>query len=127
MNYTNIVLVEDEPAIRRMLTMMMTRSGYEVDAFGAAEPAYEHIENNLQDFILITDQELPRMYGSQLAEKVKTLNESTPIIIMTGYIDPSLEIEADVILEKPIARIETLISALTAAADHAEKRMQPSP
>jgi len=110
-----IILVEDESAIRRMMTMMLKRSGFDVESFAAAEPAWEWIESSSMEFVLISDQELPRMYGLELARKVKEKDASIPVILMTGYADRDVEEHVDVILEKPIARVENLINAIAEA------------
>lgn len=110
-----IILVEDESAIRRMMTMMLKRSGFDVESFAAAEPAWEWIESSSMEFVLISDQELPRMYGLELARKVKEKDASIPVILMTGYADRDVEEHVDVILEKPIARVENLITAIAEA------------
>lgn len=81
-----ILLVEDEPAILRMTTMMLELLSYTV--LGASMPgeaihlAHEH---SGEIHLLMTDVVMPEMNGRDLARKLLTLYPNLKLLFMSGY------------------------------------------
>jgi DNA-binding NtrC family response regulator len=79
-----ILIVDDEPEIRRVLTEGLSQNGYSVHAADNAENALKLFER--QPFALvIADIRLPDKSGLHLLEWIKTKSGITPVIMMTGY------------------------------------------
>ncbi|MBU1379980.1 PAS domain S-box protein [Myxococcota bacterium] len=81
-----ILVVEDEPSILRMATVMLTKFGYRV--IGARSPleAISIVENNPGTIdLLITDVIMPGMNGREMAEKLLSKYPSMKRIFMSGY------------------------------------------
>jgi len=81
-----ILLVEDEPRILRMTTMMLERLGYTVlpartpgEAMGLAG------EHAAGIHLLMTDVVMPDMNGRVLAERLQVLNPDLKVLFMSGY------------------------------------------
>lgn len=80
----NILVVDDEPLIRKSLYEILRIEGYRAFMAGTAEEALEAIKNARMD-IIITDMMLPKMSGLVLLEKVKQDYPDTEVILATGY------------------------------------------
>jgi len=121
MSNLNILVVEDEEAIREMLVMVLEQAALNVVAVGSAEQAMESLADNMVDLILL-DWMLPGISGVELARRLK--NEpgykDLPIILLTARGEEEdkirgLEIGADDYVTKPfspkelIARIKAVM------------------
>ena len=81
-----ILLVEDEPAILRMTTMMLEREGYTVVAAGTPGEAIElaHI-HSAEIHLLMTDVVMPEMNGRDLASNILSHYPNLKRLFMSGY------------------------------------------
>ncbi|HMN23024.1 MAG: sigma-54-dependent Fis family transcriptional regulator [Ignavibacteriaceae bacterium] len=79
-----ILVVDDEEIIRDSLFYILEKEGYIVDKAENGKIAYEKIIANHFDLV-ITDIEMPIMKGTELLEKIKTLNYQTSVIMITAF------------------------------------------
>lgn len=79
-----ILVVDDEEIIRDSISYILDSEGYEVDKAENGKVAYEKIKEKHFDLV-ITDIEMPAMKGTELLEKIKTLDPQTAIIIITAF------------------------------------------
>ena len=83
-----LLVVDNEVAILRMMTHVLGGLGYSVKTLSSAVEALELLKSNIGDFdLLITDQIMPQMLGSELAKEVLADNPDFPIVISTGFSD----------------------------------------
>jgi len=78
-----ILYVDDEPQLRRLGELVLVRSGYDVQtaADGAAAwDALQHAHYNL----LITDHDMPRLTGLELAAQARLAGMRIPIVLASG-------------------------------------------
>jgi len=81
-----ILLVEDEPAILEMTTMMLKRQGYTVLAASTPGEAIRLAEVHSGEIsLLITDVVMPKMSGWDLAENLLTCYPKLKCLFMSGY------------------------------------------
>ncbi len=82
-----ILVVDDEPSLRILLTKALGRAGFVCKEMPDAEKAWEIIHDDDEpDFdLVISDISMPGMDGIELLKKVKEFNPSIDFIIMTGY------------------------------------------
>ncbi len=81
-----VLVVEDEPDVRRMAERILTKGGYSVigtDEGEAAVRICEHEEQRVD--LLLTDVIMPAMLGTELVEKVRALRPELPVLYMSGY------------------------------------------
>ena len=78
-----ILVVEDDAAIRRVNTEVLTYSGYHVDAAEDGVAAWETLQLNNYDLI-VTDNDMPRMTGIELIQKLQANGRALPVIMATG-------------------------------------------
>ena len=97
-----ILVVDDEPAIRRLNSDLLMEAGYEADAVADGVMAWDNLKRNHYD-LLITDNLMPKMSGVELLEKLHACHRSVPVIMATGTI-PAEEIKC-----QPWFRIATVL------------------
>uniref|UniRef100_A0A7C4MPG1 histidine kinase n=1 Tax=Desulfatirhabdium butyrativorans TaxID=340467 RepID=A0A7C4MPG1_9BACT len=84
--HETILLVEDEPAILRMATMMLGREGYTVLGAGTPGEAVRLATEHPGDIhLLITDVVMPEMNGRDLAKNILSLYPGLKCLFMSGY------------------------------------------
>lgn len=85
MSTNTILLVEDEPEIRDMLSFALKRAGYQVWESDTAEDALTRLDGTLPS-LLILDWMLPGMSGVDLARRLRRDEHTThlPIIMLTA-------------------------------------------
>ncbi|MCX5876290.1 MAG: PAS domain S-box protein [Deltaproteobacteria bacterium] len=81
-----ILMVDDEPAITEMFSQWLTRLGYTVTTSNNSIEALAMVRENPSGFdLIVTDQSMPFMPGSELAKEVLAIRPDLPIILCTGY------------------------------------------
>jgi CheY-like chemotaxis protein len=80
-----ILLVDDEPGILRAAERGIVSAGMRALTAGSASAALDMLDDFDDIAVLITDQTMPGMTGLTLAEHVRTLRPTLPIILSTGY------------------------------------------
>lgn len=104
-----ILLVDDENYIVEMIAVTLEIKGYKVLSTDKALDALELFKNNQDEIsLVISDQKMPRMLGTELAENILQIRNDIPIVIYTGFAD---EIDNNraahlnlYIIKKPIIR-----------------------
>nr|WP_296073334.1 ATP-binding protein [uncultured Actinoplanes sp.] len=79
-----VLLVEDEPALRRVITRILTNGGYHVVSAANGPEALELFDRHDVD-ILLTDVIMPEMSGTQLAHLLQSERPGLPVVYMSGY------------------------------------------
>ncbi|HWE49520.1 MAG TPA: sigma-54 dependent transcriptional regulator [Bryobacteraceae bacterium] len=77
-----VLIVEDEDKLRRILELQLLDSGFSVEKASTAEEALPLIDR--ADLIL-TDFKLPKMSGLELLQIIRRLHSQVPVVIMTAY------------------------------------------
>ncbi|OPZ58555.1 MAG: Wide host range VirA protein [Deltaproteobacteria bacterium ADurb.Bin510] len=82
----HILVVDDDQALLKMTSLILSKLNYRVTACGSAVEALAAFAAAPADFDLVfTDQIMPRMTGAQFAVKVMELRPEIPVIIATGF------------------------------------------
>ncbi len=122
MSALNILVVEDEDAIREMLVMVLEQASLNVIAVASAEEAQHSLADNARPDLVLLDWMLPGISGVELARRLKQddLYKDLPIILLTARGEEEdkvrgLEIGADDYMTKPfspkelVARIKAVL------------------
>ncbi|MCW5201159.1 response regulator, partial [Desulfobulbus sp. F4] len=81
-----ILFVDDEPSIVHISQEILTALGYTVTAETESLTALEEFKTAPNTFdLLITDQTMPGLTGSELAKEVLAIRPELPVILCTGY------------------------------------------
>jgi DNA-binding NtrC family response regulator len=82
---TTILVVDDEPEIRKLVSAMLTRSGYRVLTADTGENAVRLFRNNPGVDLLLTDVVAPGMSGPMIADEIAALRPEIKVVFMSGY------------------------------------------
>ena len=77
-----VLIVEDEDKLRRILELQLLDSGFEVQKAAKAEEALPLIDRS--DLIL-TDFKLPGMSGLEMLQLIRRQDTRVPVIVMTAF------------------------------------------
>lgn len=78
-----ILVVDDEPGIRQLLTDLLSAPGYEVVTAGNGHEAVERLQDSPFDAI-VTDLNMPGMDGIGLLRWMKQNGRKEKVVVMTG-------------------------------------------
>jgi len=107
MRKKRILVVDDEKSMGFLLTEELGPK-YDADSCLSGADALEKFSKEQPDLV-ITDFKMPGMNGSELTQKMKSINSKTPVIMLTGT-SPFPESQADETLAKPLSIEELLAS-----------------
>jgi CheY-like chemotaxis protein len=80
------LLVEDEPQVRAVAKGVLQHAGYRVLDAGDGPEACALCEREPGDIqLLLTDVEMPKMNGFELAQRIEHLRPGTRVLFMSGY------------------------------------------
>jgi CheY-like chemotaxis protein len=86
-----ILFVDDEPSLTNVGKLVLDRIGYLTDTCSDGRQALDLVRASPDAYALvITDQLMPVMTGTDLAQKLSAIRPNLPIIIATGCPDPLL-------------------------------------
>ena len=121
-----IVLIDDEPGVLKALTLLLQAMGCQVMAFAAPQEALTYLKAGIDADLILSDQRMPGMTGSELFSMLRASAVRTPFILMSGHADQSdmgqlLESPNTAFLSKPFtptslqAAINNVLSSNKAA------------
>lgn len=115
-----IVLVEDEPLVRRATSRVLRSGGYEVLAVADGEEALALCRASKDVSCVVTDLAMPRMDGETLARRLESLRPGLPLIMMSGNREPApdlLQRSLSRYLTKPVS-VQHLLDAVGEVTSH---------
>jgi two-component system chemotaxis sensor kinase CheA len=85
-----VLLVDDSPFFRNMLTPLLSVAGYEVTTLESPHAALKMCDQGLEFDIIISDIEMPDMDGFEFAEKVRDNSnwQATPMVALSSHATP---------------------------------------
>ena len=101
---TRILVVDDEPELRRLNTEILRHSGYHVDAAEDGAAAWSALQLNRYD-LLVTDNDMPKITGVELLKKVHATKMALPVIMATGTI-PEEEFERHPVIKPAVTLLK---------------------
>jgi len=114
----HILVVDDEPQIRKLIANILTRFGYTVATADDGGAGWQALGAHHFDLV-VTDNQMPNVTGIELLRKLRAAGRNLPVIMATGIIpkdelerEPSLKPAA--ILVKPFSKAELLRSVVDA-------------
>jgi two-component system KDP operon response regulator KdpE len=111
-----ILIVEDETPVRSLLKVMLTEEGFEVvEAKDGTVALHELWKRRGSVAMLVTDIDMGRMGGIELAQSVRAQYPELPILFVSGLPMPPEEVErivpGSVLVTKPFD-VATLVAAV---------------
>jgi signal transduction histidine kinase/ActR/RegA family two-component response regulator len=116
----SVLVVDDEPIARDVLTEYLTGDGHTVQTAVNGRDGIEKFKAG-QFAVVITDRAMPEVGGDQLAAMVKEASPATPVVLLTGFGDlmnaaGEKPDGVDLVVKKPI-RLGTLREVLVKMTD----------
>ena len=111
---SRILVIDDEAAIRDSLRMTLEYEGYEVVLAATGQEGLTLAEREAPDLVLL-DVKMPGMDGIEVLERLRAMNETLPVIVVSGHGTISTAVEATKkgafdFIEKPFASERVLVS-----------------
>jgi PAS domain S-box-containing protein len=104
-----ILLVEDEPSLRRVAQRILVDAGYKVIAAADGSEALAAAGDRLHEIdLLLSDVIMPQMSGPQLVEELCSARPNLPVLFMSGFAAPLLGVGGHVsedveLIDKPFS------------------------
>ena len=115
-----VLVVDDEPPIRKLLRMGLTAQGYQTLEAPNAKAALDLLGESPD--LIILDLGLPDAHGHDLLRMIRARNESVPIVVLSSRSDEAgkveaLDLGADDYVTKPFG-MDELLARMRAALRH---------
>lgn len=108
MNKNRILVVDDDPSLRRVVEVQLEQEGYAVSAAGSAVEALSALQVHSYDLV-IADLKMPECSGIELLREIRSLHPETVLMIVTAF-----------------GTVETAVEAMKAGAyDYLTKPVHP--
>ncbi|HKU60051.1 MAG TPA: response regulator [Gemmatimonadales bacterium] len=109
-----MIVVDDEPLVRRLLTRMLGEEGFAVTPAGCGAEALSLLVDRAD--VVVLDMRLPDLSGPDVARQARQRWPDLPILFISAYPEPALRIGAaadliEAFLPKPFTR-EQLVDAV---------------
>lgn len=123
----NILIVEDDPAVRDIMQIALEREGMNVEAVGDGEAALKHFRSAGSVDLVVLDIMLPGIDGISLCQELRKSSD-VPVVMLTARdgersVVLGLEVGADDYITKPVSPLE-VVSRVRA---HLRRRRMDTP
>ena len=130
MSIADVLVVDDDVAVCRIVHRMLSDGQYEVQAAHSVAEALGAIEQKAFD-VYVLDYKLPDGSGLDVAERIRTKRGAAPIILISGYDPGAVALRAEKLgicefLEKPFSR-EIICAAVKKAFNLPKAASELSP
>jgi DNA-binding NtrC family response regulator len=88
-----IAIVDDEKDMRQSISQWLALSGFDTETFSSAEDALKGLNPDYPG-IVVSDVRMPGMDGMQLLRKLRSIDSTLPVIMITGHGDVPMAVEA---------------------------------
>jgi DNA-binding NtrC family response regulator len=133
----NILVVDDEPGMCRLLQAVLGEAGYRVVAHQSAADALKALERERFDLV-ISDVRMPRATGVDVLRSVKEKSPDTPVILVSAFGSTKTAVEAMKLgtsdfIAKPFRNeeirlaVEAVLERRRLAAENDALRREPAP
>lgn len=88
-----IAIVDDEKDMRQSISQWLALSGFDTETYESAEDALKSLNADFPG-IVVSDVKMPGIDGMQFLKKLKGVDSSLPVIMITGHGDVPMAVEA---------------------------------
>ena len=89
----SILIIDDEKAIRKTLSEILSYEGYKIDEAADGEEGIMKFKGTTYDVVLC-DIKMPKMDGLEFLEKAREINSDVPVIVISGHGNIETAVEA---------------------------------
>jgi two-component system response regulator PilR (NtrC family) len=91
--HARILVVDDEPSMRELLTILLRRAGYEAEAVPGGEAALARLDAHRFDLV-ITDLTMPGLDGMELLRRVQQRPDPPLVVMITAFATTETAVQA---------------------------------
>ncbi len=120
----SLLIVDDDPPIRRLLERIAVRAGFEVDTARDGVEALEMLQQK-EYAIAIVDLMMPRLSGYDLVQKISALDPRPVVIVATALTNGDVSKIDDTLVRRVIKKpfdVKSVAEALVDTARHIAER-----
>jgi DNA-binding NtrC family response regulator len=111
-----IMVVDDEPQIRELLRIFLTKKGFDVCQAPDARAALDMMAADATIDLVILDNRMPGLQGSDIVDRLKNIKSEVKVVLLTGSITSThKDLMIDAFMRKPVdlnKLLETVEQAL---------------
>ena len=113
MSVNSVLLVDDDPSLRKLLTMQLEEAGFEARQAEDGIDGLVKLRDELPK-VIISDLQMPRMSGIEFVSVVRRRFPSIPVVILSGSMPSEFPEEAkpDIWFEKGALQVPELLKAV---------------
>lgn len=87
----NILVVDDEPALRRLTKLFLSGHGHEVNTASNGAEALKHLaQSSTECDLVLTDHHMPQITGLELVQSLKQNDFRGEVVVWSGSLDAEL-------------------------------------
>jgi two-component system, cell cycle sensor histidine kinase and response regulator CckA len=103
-----VLVVDDEPAVRRFAERVLSSAGYVVETASNGPEALDIVQNAGAFDLFVIDEMMPDMRGRELADELRQRQPDAKVLYYTGNLDLLLQdtnvfVENEAVLAKPVS------------------------
>ena len=115
---SRILVIDDEPAIRESLRMILEYEGYECLLAPTGQDGLALVERETPELVFL-DIKMPGMDGLEVLQRIRAAQEALPVVMISGHATVSTAVEATRLgafdfIEKPLASERVLVTVRNA-------------
>jgi CheY-like chemotaxis protein len=85
-----VLVCDDDASVREFLSAMFDVEGWDVDAVDSGEQCLEALAEEPQPDVLVLDQVMPGLRGTDVAERLRAEGSTLPIILCSAHLGPEV-------------------------------------
>jgi DNA-binding NtrC family response regulator len=128
-----ILVADDATEIRQLMTVVLARSGYCVEAAEDGAIAWAALQAEPYD-LLITDHNMPKVTGVELVKNLRSVSMALPVVMVTGTVpshelaqNPSLQLAATLAKPFDVAELLDTVEHVLRATETPHEQINPLP
>ncbi len=122
--HRRVLLVDDDPGIRSVVSSLLRQAGFEVDAVATGEAGLARLATHTPFDVILLDRSMPGAPGETYVPRMRAVAPAIPIMLFTGQaVGAAVAALVDRVILKPVTG-EALVQAIEALVEKFERRDQ---
>jgi DNA-binding NtrC family response regulator len=84
MTHANVLVVEDDPRARELMSALLIEMGYDVTSTESADEALRYLYSEEACDVILSDVVMPGMWGIELARRSQDARPGLPVVLISG-------------------------------------------
>ena len=93
---TRILVIDDDPEIRYLLSTSLQLEGYRVEALDSGEKALQQLVEKPRPSLMILDLVMPGLSGIETLRRLRELHRDMPVLVLSCQSTPNAIVEAKI-------------------------------